>query len=697
MEINLKRCNNIENGNVSIQKENLNIKYAVNGTGKSTIAKAIKLYKTDKDIEKNEENTLLELKPFKYRKDKDNNPLVEGVESISKVSIFNEDYINKFVFLPDELLKNSVEVFIIDEKYEKGMKDINDKIKDVEETFKKDEELEDLLIDLSELYKCFGTSKNISKASSIVKGTNIGNKVKNVPEELHMYKDFIQHEENTKWLKWQMSGNEYIEKSEICPYCASDIKGKEESILAIEKEYNPKLVEHLNKVLGIVEQLSGYFADSTYEKILNISRSVDGFKKEHENYLIEVRDQIRLLIDKLNSIKYMDFQTLKNFDEVRKTIEDYKIDKQYLTHLNSSKTIEKIETINTTLDTILKESGKLQGDINKQDSHIKKLIESYNKEINGFLKKAGYNYHVNIEEDENQTFKLKLKHNDYDEESIEDVKLHLSFGERNAFALVLFMFETIKSEPDLIILDDPISSFDKNKKYAIIDMLFVGKDSFYNKTVLLLTHDFEPVVDMIYHHTDRFKAKAHFLENRYGELTEKLIRKQDIQTFLEITEENIIKIEKVINKLIYLRRFMEIQNDKSNVYQLLSNLFHKRKKPIKLQEGLNSEMTEEEIEVASEKIRIKINDGFNYDEYYSYVNDVDYLKKLYNEAPNNYEKLQLYRMIFIKNSDNQIIRKFVNETYHIENDYLYQLNPTKYEVVPQYVIDECDKDIQSSF
>lgn len=40
-----------------------------------------------------------------------------------------------------------------------------------------------------------------------------------------------------------------------------------------------------------------------------------------------------------------------------------------------------------------------------------------------------------------------------------------------------------------------------------------------------------------------------------------------------------------------------------------------------------------------------------------------------------------------------VIEKFVNQSFHIENDYIYQLNPRAYQMVPQYVIDECDKAI----
>ena len=40
--------------------------------------------------------------------------------------------------------------------------------------------------------------------------------------------------------------------------------------------------------------------------------------------------------------------------------------------------------------------------------------------------------------------------------------------------------------------------------------------------------------------------------------------------------------------------------------------------------------------------------------------------------------------------ESDIIQKFINEAVHIENDYIYQLNPSVYQTVPQYVIDECD-------
>lgn len=59
------------------------------------------------------------------------------------------------------------------------------------------------------------------------------------------------------------------------------------------------------------------------------------------------------------------------------------------------------------------------------------------------------------------------------------------------------MYSALKEEPDLIVLDDPISSFDGNKKFAILDMLFKNKESLRGKTVILLTHEFSTVIDSL--------------------------------------------------------------------------------------------------------------------------------------------------------------------------------------------------------
>ena len=60
-----------------------------------------------------------------------------------------------------------------------------------------------------------------------------------------------------------------------------------------------------------------------------------------------------------------------------------------------------------------------------------------------------------------------------------------------------------------------------------------------------------------------------------------------------------------------------------------------------------------------------------------------------------YEKVQIFRLL----KDGQMergsaIKKYVDETFHVQNDYLFQLNPREYELVPQHIIDFCDSEIE---
>ena len=128
------------------------------------------------------------------------------------------------------------------------------------------------------------------------------------------------------------------------------------------------------------------------------------------------------------------------------------------------------------------------------------IVTSQN-DINNFLESAGITYQVGINLDENGQAIVTLQYI-YNKKLVEvdKIRKHLSWGERNAFSLVLFMFYAISENAKLIVLDDPISSFDTNKKYAIIHRMFskqsgILRSSFYNKTVLLLTLDFEPIFD----------------------------------------------------------------------------------------------------------------------------------------------------------------------------------------------------------
>ena len=698
MDIQIKNCNNINIGNIELIEGRLNIKYAANGTGKSTISKALEAYIKKDDAQKKA------LLPFKYYEVASTiTPEISGADNFNSVAIFNEKYVEDYIFQPNELIKNSFEIFIKTSDYENHTKEIEELLKNINSTFREHPELDELIEAFQNFVAGFGKSKSgYSAAGSIAKGIGKGNKIDNIPKGLEEYSTYLKNENNVKWIKWQMDGKSYLDMDDKCPYCANKVEEvRKKMILQVSEEYDAKSVEQLNKMLEVFEILNPYFSDEAEIKIKEITQNAADISDAQKNYLIEVKKQVETFLTQLNGLKGIGFHSLKYSEKIADDLNKYKVDLSYYSHLNSKLSMEKVNVINSTLDEVLQKAGQLQGEINKQKKHIKETIEEYNAEINNFLYYAGYKYRVSIEYDDVNNYHLVLKHVD-SKSNINSVTNHLSYGEKNAFALVLFMYEVLKVNPDLVILDDPISSFDGNKKFAIINMLFMGKKCLRNRTVLLLTHEFNTVIDSVKNMCRRFEPspKASFLSTKEGVLTEKRINKKDIKSYVDIAKSSISSEIDTLNKLVYLRRLQEIQEENTLSYQLVSNIFHKRKVPLYKYSDESSgewkyrEMTKDEIIEAEEDIK-KLIPGFDYEVEIEKTQNKMNIKELYINSDSNYEKMQLYRIAFNENHDNDVIRKFINETIHVENDYLFQLDPREYDTIPQYIIDECDKEMMA--
>lgn len=687
MNVNVVNCNNIARGVVTIEENHLNIKYAINGTGKSTVARAIEC------AAKHDEAGLQKLTTYSNIGTTDPAllPHIEGLPADISIAVFNEEYVDQYVFVEDELVKNSFDIFVKTPKYEQIRDEINNLVSSIRAMSDNTPELESLIVDLSEFITCFGnnTRTGISASGALVKGMSKGNLIQNIPTGLEDYSDFLRAEKNSTWLKWQAAGREFMELSEKCPFCARDIAPQREKIEQVKNEYDAKIVEHLSKILALFERLGHYFSEETNENVRRITMSVTGLSNEQKNYLVQIKNDVEVVLNKLQSLKRIGFDSLKDVDVLATEIEGKKIDLTFVPHLNTQFTSDKVSIVNEAIDNLLTVVGNLQGAINRQKAEIRRTIEKNSAEINLFLKNAGYSYTVLIEETADHSYKLKLKFGD-GESAISSVKSHLSYGERNAFALVLFMYQALYNQANLIVLDDPISSFDQNKKFAILDMLFIRGNSLRGKTVLMLTHDLEPVIDAVYNHPSFFERtpKATFLENNDGNLSESSITKDDIQSSIQIAKENVHSQGNEIFKAIYLRRLIEITEGKTSAWHLLSNLIHKRNIP-----AIGDDcMDEESVCEALSRIRDDMPD-FNYRDLCSYVQDDYNLIALYDAAQSNYEKLQIYRMLFDPTQEDHVMRNFLNKAYHIENDYLFQLNPVRYNTIPNYIIAECDRAI----
>ena len=686
-KITIKNCNSIDLANIELKKGCFNIKFGPNGIGKSTIAKAIV-------SQARSDGTLADLVPFKCRGKKDaNQPEVEGINDLQSALVFDEAYVNLFAFQQDEVVKNSFDIFIKTPEYDTAMVAIEKLFDGIKKAFSEEPKIEQLLKDLKDLRDAFGKPNkdgSIAKSSKVLKAYGSGNKIDNVPDALMPFEMFVKSANPSKWIGWQIKGKEFLDLGDTCPYCATSLSSpaQKETALAVANEYDATAIGHLNTLKEVIERLGMYFSAACQENLAKITKAKTELTALQTSFLSDLNNSIDALIQQLEGLRTISFFSLRDVDEIDKKLPLLKIDLGMIDKLDSDETRAVTDQINVQLNALIEKVGTLKGQINKHKAEIKKTIEENQESINGFLKSAGYRYSVKIIS-EPDSYKMKLEHKDLSE-FVESASNHLSYGEKNAFALVLFMHQVLSENPDIVILDDPISSFDKNKKFAILHTLFRGKGSLRDRTTLMLTHDIEPAIDIVKSTAQLFqdsRPSATFLSCRQGEVKEVIITSDDIRTFAKICTDILSENIDDVIKAIYLRRHFEIVDDVGLGYNLLASLFKKRAVPTLLSAAEKREMTGREKTDAEAQIKDWI-PSFCYDALVAEVSSDEIMKNKFFYTNVGYERIQLFRIINGKHQDD-IITKFINEAYHIENEYVMQLNPHKFESVPEYVVEEC--------
>lgn len=131
MEVQISYCNSIDSATISLAERKLNIRFAPNGTGKSTIARAMQFSLPG------QEASLAELLPFKFRTNNPDNvaPSVAGMEQLDNIMCFNEEYVSQFTFRQDELVANSFDILIKTDAYIRTEQEIESIISTIRQVF----------------------------------------------------------------------------------------------------------------------------------------------------------------------------------------------------------------------------------------------------------------------------------------------------------------------------------------------------------------------------------------------------------------------------------------------------------------------------------------------------------------------------------------------------------------------------------
>lgn len=696
LHITIRNCNSIDEASISLRPHSLNIKYGPNGIGKSTIARALTLRAAG-------DGGLDELMPFKYRAVEGGpRPTVEGADTIARVLTFNDDYVSQFVFQRDEVLKNSFEVFINTEEYQKGNAQIEQMFEALKHTFSEQADFNEALSGFMELRDAFNLTKGggVAKNSKGYKALGVGGRLKNVPEDLQGYREFLDSDDPAGWITWQSKGKSYLSYSDNCPFCSVPSLDKA-TAARVSEVYESTAVKHMSFLRSTIDRLGRYFEPGYLRQIEELTNSIAGISPEQELLLVTLRGQIETLLQKLTALQSLSFHALRDEQNVAAALSGLKIDLELLHALRSDATRVVVEVINVKIDDVAEKIDEIRRQIGVQKSRVASLIRMNQEDINEFLRSAGYRYSVCIEP-KGDSYRMLLEHEDAPGH-IEAASTHLSYGERNAFALVLFMHQVQHEMPDLVVFDDPVSSFDRTKKFAILHQLFHGRKGLRGVTSLLLTHDIEPAIDIVRSGTSRqftaVEPVVHFLSGRTGRVVEKPITSADIDTFSRVCEANIGSASDSLVKCIYLRRLFEVHGSRGVEYDLLSSLLHAREVPTrKSGNGGDIPLDATEILEAADAVRKYIGD-FDYDRLIAEIKRPGEIKARFEATSVGYEKVQLFRLMLTMNpvllKGDDVFTKFVNETYHIENEYVMQLDPRRFDMVPEYVVATCTALVQS--
>ena len=196
INVTLKNCNNIDHASILLFRNNLNLRYALNGTGKTTISKAILLHTRNSDLNA--------LKPFGSSE----TPYVEFSQPIHDVLVFNDEFIDSVVFKESEVIENSFEVFIKTPEYEERVNTLNQKLSALKIGIQENENL----LELTNILDLFAQKLKLNndgsiKNDAVLKSLTAKENIFKIPAELEIFKPFLQSNDvNIDWVDWKTKG-----------------------------------------------------------------------------------------------------------------------------------------------------------------------------------------------------------------------------------------------------------------------------------------------------------------------------------------------------------------------------------------------------------------------------------------------------------------------------------------------------------
>ncbi|WP_225749450.1 hypothetical protein [Paraeggerthella sp. Marseille-Q4926] len=698
--VTIRNCKNFDLAEFNIEPNKLNVKFAPNGTGKSSIAEGIRCA-----IEEDPE-LLKRITPFKYRDIPDEHSFsCEGLDGYHSVEVFDEQYVNSVAFVQSGIFASSFDVFVKTIEYEATTKRINEILDRVQQCLKSEamEKLRNALgVFASSISGNSGLTNdnNLRANAPVKKGLSNGNPRESVPVRYENFRSYICSKRLSQWSKWHASGHRMLEASDRqCPFCGQALDGLEDVVSDIHNDYVPSNAENLDKASSGIVAAKDYLSSESFDALEAMIHVSEPLTQAQENYFTEVVSQASVITANLRNAENLNsyFSLAKLGKNISKALSECAIDLSLLSHFDSPECISSISEYNEALNQAQEEAQILFGIINRQKDKLAASLAGFENEINSFFSGAGYPYSIRIEASDDGQCTVRLIHSS--QYQISDVSGVLSYGERNALALVFFMYSALANRPDLIILDDPITSFDGHKRFAILHMLFLkdsnSSNSLKNKTVILFTHEYEVVFDIEHTLKHEFQplAKTTLLHISNDSIEETVINREDMKPVRILFQDIARTADLPIVRFAYARKLLELDNDKANAWHLLSSLFHHRTSPLH-QNG--EPMDDSDIQSSLSTLNLLTDCMLDYDAMLQQINDKNAMYNLFKSCNCKYEKLQIARIALDGEGIDRVSKKLLDETLHVDNGFIFQLDPRQFELISDSIIEQCDQVLQKA-
>lgn len=388
--IKILNCNCINEAEIEIEEGALNIKYGSNGTGKSTLSKAI-FAKA-----RNDNDLLNELKPY----GKSDSPDVQNF-TYKKVRVFDESYVNSYLFQEKSFLENSYRVFLRSDECDKLALEITQLLQALQGVFQDTEEIKNLRYFLPKYFIAINYKDGaISKRGGVgelLKGNGGGF---DKHEELKPYSPFYSGRDMatiSKWAKWRNDGIRQM-NGDACPFCTHDMDvdviGKQNAVL--EKVFKASALSTANAVLEYIEEAVDlkYIKNDAIDALKNYigdEAKTDDLLSELNQLAIET-NYLYNKIEKICSFRPMNV-TYEQLDDIETSLSDMVIDARQITKFYSTDFIlALINMIEEKIAALSKNTGKLKGLFINFERKMQKLIEERKEDINHFFAIAGFPY-----------------------------------------------------------------------------------------------------------------------------------------------------------------------------------------------------------------------------------------------------------------------------------------------------------------